>query len=84
MAILRLLAALAAAAVAGFAVMCFVVVFGYGVMWLFIFGDSTWPPAANTFAQYGLPLLGLAFGLIVSVLAFRGLRPARTNSDEKG
>ena len=37
----RLLAALAAAALAGFAVFAFVVVMGYGVMWLFIYGDST-------------------------------------------
>ena len=78
MAILRLLVALAAAAVAGFGVMCFVVVFGYGVMWLFIFGDSTWPPAADAFAQYGLPLIGIVTGLVAAVLAFRALRPGRT------
>jgi hypothetical protein len=70
----RLLAALAAAALAGFAVFAFVVVMGYGVMWLFIYGDSTWPPGADDFAHYGLPTLGLMAGLIVGFQMFQAIR----------
>lgn len=75
----RLLAALAAAGVAGFAVFTFVAVGGYGIMWLFIYGDSTWPPAAETFAQYGLPAIGLIAGLAAAVALFREMTPRRQN-----
>ena len=74
---LRLLVALVAAGLAGFAAFATVVVTGYGVMWLFIFGDSIWPERAEAFAQYGLPTLGLVAGLAVAVLLFRGLMPRR-------
>ena len=73
----RLLAALAVAGLAGFAVFAFVVVGGYGVMWLFIYGDSTWPTGATNFAQVGLPAIGLAAGLATAVLLFRELMPRR-------
>jgi tetrahydromethanopterin S-methyltransferase subunit F len=73
----RLLAALTVAGMAGFAVFAFLVVGGYGVMWLFIYGDSTWPAGAKNFAQIGLPAIGLIAGLVTAVLLFRELMPRR-------
>ena len=58
----RLLAALSVSALAGFSVFAFVVVMGYGVMWLFIYGDSIWPAYAENFAQIGLPAIGMIAG----------------------
>lgn len=69
--LLRLVVALAVAGAVGFACFAFAVVGGYGVMWLFIFGDSIWPTAAEQFAQYGLPAIGMAAGLVVGIAAFR-------------
>ena len=73
----RLLAALSVSALAGFSVFAFVVVMGYGVMWLFIYGDSIWPAYAENFAQIGLPAIGMIAGLVTAVLLFRALIPRR-------
>ena len=70
---LRLLAALAAAGTAAFGTLCFLVAFGYGAMWLFLFGDGTWPRAADLFAQYGLISIGLAAGAVAAWGVFRAI-----------
>ena len=73
----RLLAALSVSALAGFSVFAFVVMMGYGVMWLFIYGDSIWPAQAEHFAQIGLPAIGLVAGLTTAIVVFRALIPRR-------
>jgi len=80
--LLRLATGLAVAIASAFACFTFAVVGGYGVMWLFIFGDSTWPPAAERFAQYGLPAIGLVAGLIAGIAIIRAIAfPQRETPD---
>ena len=73
----RLLAALSVSALAGISVFAFAVLMGYGVMWLFIYGDSIWPAYAENFAQVGLPAIGMIAGLATAVLLLRALMSRR-------
>ena len=71
---LALLIAILAGAAAAFAASIAFVGVGYGVLWLYVFGDSSWPawvdPAMNAL------LLIFAFGvwIVVGWLIFKRLR----------
>ncbi|MEP7216036.1 MAG: hypothetical protein ABI782_07260 [Anaerolineaceae bacterium] len=58
-------------AAAGFLLACAFIIFGAGVFWLFIFGDDTWPSAAETALTMAAALIWFVAVVAGAIIGWR-------------
>ena len=70
---LALIVAVIAGAAVAFAASIGMVGFGYGFLWLYVFGDSPWPSWVDPAFNYGLVLFGFAVWAVAAWLIWKWL-----------